>query len=1218
MGADLLLSATHSTGAQTGSFPTLQGHDVPGRDENGDENPPPAYSGIYGKVDVSHDGLNTVATVASDGRVDIRIDQKSRRLSNLLGPALRSQVDLISADQSSHPPPGYIPPALGGVPGQIPPPPLNVVIHVVGSRGDVQPFVALGQVLKNTYGHRVRLATHPVFKDFIEENGLEFFSIGGDPAELMAFMVKNPGLMPGKDALKSGDIGKRRKGMYEIVKGCWRSCFEAGDGTGVPVSDDRLDERASFDSGISLSADSASKPFVADAIIANPPSFAHVHCAEKMGIPLHLMFTMPWSPTQAFPHPLANIQSTNADVSMTNFLSYALVEMMTWQGLGDIINRFREKSLGLEPVSLMWAPGMASRMRIPYTYCWSPSLIPKPKDWAAHISISGFYFLSLAQNYTPDPALKEFLDAGPPPVYIGFGSIVVDDPNVMTHMIFEAVKLSGQRALVSKGWGGLGADDLDVPEGIFMLGDVPHDWLFKHVSCVIHHGGAGTTAAGIATGRPTVIVPFFGDQPFWGAMVAKAGAGPTPVPYKHLTAAILSQSISEALKPAVLERARELGQRISHEKGADQGGKCFHDSLDVDGLRCALAPSRAAVWRVKRTKTRLSAFAAATLGNAGLLDFNNLKLYRPKEYDTEDGPWDPITGGASALIGTLGSLMMGVADFPLEILHALQSKPGEKATSVSEVTPSTATATLGTTSPKEHSATSMRYSIASSPDHSEASSVHQVQIEQEEMSSPHSPFDKSQKPLMSPRIPLSPRSSSMSQRNFSFDTAIDTSKGIGRIVGVGLKSPMDFTLNIARGFHNAPKLYGDTTLRPVERVTGIQSGLKAAGKVHMPHAPVSLSLILYQEFGYGMYDGISGLVTQPMEGAKKEGFAGLIKGFGKGIGGVVLKPGAAAWGLPGYTFKGIYKELQKHLGTSVQNYIIAARTVQGFEDWQHSNEIERADVIQRWQLLQTDRSNQKKARQQRPHPAHAFGSFKSKLADHKRSASPSGATVQSHQDRIESPPMASTEDLHGDETTSTSSLQGLARADSDAYERAIRISVAATSRGDSEQDVMIERAIRASVQELRNSLRSPKGEAVERVVQASVTEASRSTDDVQEAEYQRQLERAIHQSLQGGPSSHRKMLHAMHNDWNDSGIDTDDEEMEEIVKRSTQTSAAGSGIDDGELHRAIEESQKHHEQLEADLTKERKEEEIVMEYVKRQSLVEQMHKSKLDNSGMGP
>ncbi len=253
-------------------------------------------------------------------------------------------------------------------------------------------------------------------------------------------------------------------------------------------------------------------------------------------------------------------------------------------------------------------------------------MIPKPKDWASHISISGFYFLSLASNYTPADDLLAFLNAGPPPVYIGFGSIVVDDPNAMTKLIMEAVVKSGQRALVSKGWGGLGADELGVPDGVFMLGNVPHDWLFQHVSCVVHHGGAGTTAAGIAAGKPTVVVPFFGDQPFWGAMVAKAGAGPDPVPYKSLTAEKLAESITEALKPESLERAKEMSRRISEEKGTDTGAMSFHQMLKLDELRCSICPSRAAIWRIKRTNVRLSGLAATVLGNEGLLDFGDLKL----------------------------------------------------------------------------------------------------------------------------------------------------------------------------------------------------------------------------------------------------------------------------------------------------------------------------------------------------------------------------------------------------------------------------------------------------------------------------------------------------------------------------------------------------------------------------------------------------------------
>lgn len=160
-------------------------------------------------------------------------------------------------------------------------PRMNIAIHIVGSRGDVQPFIAIGKVLRDKYGHRVRLCTHPVFKNFVEENGLEFFSIGGDPATLMAYMVKNPGLMPGIESLKAGDVGKRRADIAEILEGTWRGCIEPGDG--MPGSEKK---------GKPLTKEEeADRLFIADAIIANPPSYGHIHCAEKLGIPLHMMFT---------------------------------------------------------------------------------------------------------------------------------------------------------------------------------------------------------------------------------------------------------------------------------------------------------------------------------------------------------------------------------------------------------------------------------------------------------------------------------------------------------------------------------------------------------------------------------------------------------------------------------------------------------------------------------------------------------------------------------------------------------------------------------------------------------------------------------------------------------------------------------------------------------------------------------------------------------------
>lgn len=306
---------------------------------------------------------------------------------------------------------------------------------------------------------------------------------------------------------------------------------------------------------------------------------------------------------------------------------------------------------------------MLQRLKIPHKYCWSPSLIPEPKNLDSHLSISGFYFLNLASDYTPGPDLRAFLDAGPPPVYIGFGSIVLDNPNAMKELIFEATGKTGRRVLLSKGWGGICADELHVPDDVFMLGNVPHDWLFKHVSCVVHHGGAGTTAVGISAGRPTLVIPFFGDQPFWGAMVARAGAGPNPTPHKQLTADNLADTIEFCLKPETQERAKELSSKMKSERGSNMGAQAFHQHLEADRLRCALAPSRPAVWRIKRTRVRLSAFAACTLTNENLLDFHDLKLFRSQEYSTDEGPWDPISGGFTAIFRALGSMAMGVADF---------------------------------------------------------------------------------------------------------------------------------------------------------------------------------------------------------------------------------------------------------------------------------------------------------------------------------------------------------------------------------------------------------------------------------------------------------------------------------------------------------------------------------------------------------------------------
>ncbi|KAK4903055.1 hypothetical protein LTR28_001180, partial [Elasticomyces elasticus] len=334
------------------------------------------------------------------------------------------------------------------------------------------------------------------------------------------------------------------------------------------------------------------------------------------------------------------------------------------------------------------------------------------------------------------------------------------------------------------------------------------------------------------------------------------------------------------------------------------------------------------------------------------------------------------------------------------------------------------------------------------------------------------------------------------ESSFGLEAALGTGRGVSRMVGAGLKSPMDFTMGIARGFHNAPKLYGDESVRKADQITDFRSGLKAATK----------------EFGFGFYDGITGLVTQPIEGAKKEGAAGFLKGFGKGIGGLVLKPGAAIWGIPGYTFKGIYKEIQQRLGSSVQNYIIAARTAQGFDEWHHSSSHERADIVKRWNIIRKDLKKKKNPGQEQ------IEQFQALLADqkqkkklwetdkqrekkkNKKDKGRRGSTgdvkhpdeeYYGHHDVPEGSPGPSSGLHHVRTVPRTQDAEDIEDAD---FEQAIRLSVQETSKGDPEEDEQIERAIRASVAELQ---RQPQHggqqyddvEAIHRAMEASIVEA---------------------------------------------------------------------------------------------------------------------------------
>lgn len=246
--------------------------------------------------------------------------------------------------------------------------------------------------------------------------------------------------------------------------------------------------------------------------------------------------------------------------------------------------------------------------------------------------ISAFFYSQ--PSYQPSSDLIAFLNAGPPPIYIGFGSIVIDDPRKLTETLFQAIQKLNVRALISKGWAGLTSQSTS--GNIFFLDNVPHDWLFPHVSAVVHHGGAGTTAIGLKCGKPTVVVSFFGDQKFWGEMCARAGAGPNPIPYKGLSVEKLVEGIRFALSEDAQRSAKEISLKIQKEDGVKNAVDGFHRLLPLKRMRCCVLPDKVAIWSVPKLNLGISSQVAGVLHNERKLDLKKLKLSRHKIYDTEN------------------------------------------------------------------------------------------------------------------------------------------------------------------------------------------------------------------------------------------------------------------------------------------------------------------------------------------------------------------------------------------------------------------------------------------------------------------------------------------------------------------------------------------------------------------------------------------------------
>lgn len=399
---------------------------------------------------------------------------------------------------------------------------MNVLILTLGSRGDVQPYIALGTGLQAA-GHQVTLATLEAFAPLAAAFGLGFQPLHGEFLELL----QTP---QGKAAVagKGNPLALLREVQPMLRR----------------ILDDALGASAG-----------------AELVIYHPKALAGYSLAEARGVPGVLALPLPlFSPTAAFPSPILPVANLGP---ILNRLSHRVMVALTSASVRGMVNRWRKEALGLGRVRDELTLHGKPVLRL---YGYSPAVVPTPPDWDRSSVATGYWFLDRSQGWTPPESLRAFLSAGPPPVYVGFGSMPTQDAARTTDVVVEALRRAGQRGVLATGWGGLAAGEM--PPELYLLDEAPHDWLFPQMAAVVHHGGAGTTAAGLRAGVPTVICPFFGDQPFWGRRVVTLGVGPQPIPQRRLTAETLSAAIAVAVgDPQLRERASALGRAISAENG---------------------------------------------------------------------------------------------------------------------------------------------------------------------------------------------------------------------------------------------------------------------------------------------------------------------------------------------------------------------------------------------------------------------------------------------------------------------------------------------------------------------------------------------------------------------------------------------------------------------------------------------------------------------------
>lgn len=393
----------------------------------------------------------------------------------------------------------------------------------------MQPYLALAVGLQRA-GHQVTLATSYNYTEWIQSYG-----VGVHPTR---FSVQAEMQKPETQAaMKSRNFFW----LYGMMRQMMRHGAEATETVWAAVQN-------------------------AEFVIDSPTSSGALEAAELHGVPVALAYPVPFAPTRAFPSFFMGLPRVSLG-GRYNYFTHTAMHSLLWSGMSAPLTNAWRKKLGLKPWrSYAEQRAYAKKLRAPSLYGFSAHVIPHPKDWDELQHITGYWFLETPTTWQPAPELVQFLESGPPPVYAGYGSINVGDSEQKTRLIMRALELSGQRGVLLTGWGGL--TRLPAPPNILFVENVPHNWLFPRMAAVMHHGGAGTTGAGLRAGVPNLITPFAGDQTSWAERVAQLGVGPRLPGIQSLTAEKLAAIIQAAVSNITIRaRAAALGEKIRAENG---------------------------------------------------------------------------------------------------------------------------------------------------------------------------------------------------------------------------------------------------------------------------------------------------------------------------------------------------------------------------------------------------------------------------------------------------------------------------------------------------------------------------------------------------------------------------------------------------------------------------------------------------------------------------